>query len=192
MTRNSQRLIWLDMEMSGLNPEHDRILEVAVVVTEADLSIVAEGPVMVIHQDDSVLDGMDEWNQNHHGRSGLIQKVKDSTVTEQQAEQRLVEFLSQHVPKGVSPLCGNTVNQDRRFMFKYMPQLEAFFHYRTIDVSTLKELSKRWRPDVYKGIRKHGKHEALADVIESIEELAYYRDHFLVMQAPKDSNSHES
>jgi oligoribonuclease len=176
---NESRLVWLDMEMTGLDPAVERIIEVAVIVTEPDLTIVAEGPVMVIHQEDAVLDAMDKWNKGTHGKSGLIDKVKASVFNEQDAEQVLLDFLAQHVPAGKSPLCGNTVSQDRRFMYKYMPKLEQFFHYRTIDVSTLKELARRWRPELLKGFEKHSKHEALADIHESIQELRYYRDHFI-------------
>ncbi|MDN4015765.1 oligoribonuclease [Zwartia panacis] len=176
---NEFRLVWLDMEMTGLDPEKERIIEVAVVVTEPDLTVVAEGPVLVIHQPDSLLDAMDSWNRSTHGKSGLTEKVKASTLTEAQAEQQLIEFLSQYVPAGKSPLCGNTVSQDRRFMFNYMPKLEQFFHYRTIDVSTLKELARRWKPELLKGFEKRSKHEALADIYESIDELKYYRDTFI-------------
>ena len=176
---NESRLVWLDMEMTGLDPAVERIIEVAVIVTEPDLTIVAEGPVMVIHQEDAVLDAMDKWNKGTHGKSGLIDKVKASVFNEQDAEQALLDFLAQHVPAGKSPLCGNTVSQDRRFMYNYMPKLEQFFHYRTIDVSTLKELARRWRPELLKGFEKHSKHEALADIHESIQELRYYRDHFI-------------
>jgi oligoribonuclease len=178
---NESRLVWLDMEMTGLDPAVERIIEVAVIVTEPDLTIVAEGPVMVIHQEDAVLDAMDKWNKGTHGKSGLIDKVKASIFNEQDAEQVLLDFLAQHVPAGKSPLCGNTVSQDRRFMYNYMPKLEQFFHYRTIDVSTLKELARRWRPELLKGFEKHSKHEALADIHESIQELRYYRDHFINM-----------
>lgn len=176
---NEFRLVWLDMEMTGLNPEVERIIEVAVVVTEPDLTIVAEGPVLVIHQSDDILNAMDKWNKGTHGKSGLIEKVKASTLTEAQAEDELINFLKQHVPAGKSPLCGNTVSQDRRFMYKYMPKFEQFFHYRTIDVSTLKELARRWRPELLKGFEKRSKHEALADIHESIDELKYYREHFI-------------
>lgn len=176
---NEFRLVWLDMEMTGLNPEVERIIEVAVVVTEPDLTIVAEGPVLVIHQSDDILNAMDKWNKGTHGKSGLIDKVKASTLTETQAEDELIAFLKQHVPAGKSPLCGNTVSQDRRFMYKYMPKFEQFFHYRTIDVSTLKELARRWRPELLKGFEKRSKHEALADIHESIDELKYYREHFI-------------
>ncbi len=165
--------------MTGLNPEVERIIEVAVVVTEPDLTIVAEGPVLVIHQSDDILNAMDKWNKGTHGKSGLIDKVKASTLTETQAEDELIAFLKQHVPAGKSPLCGNTVSQDRRFMYKYMPKFEQFFHYRTIDVSTLKELARRWRPELLKGFEKRSKHEALADIHESIDELKYYREHFI-------------
>ena len=176
---NEFRLVWLDMEMTGLDPEKERIIEVAVVVTEPDLTIVAEGPVLVIHQPDSLLDAMDSWNRSTHGKSGLTDKVKASTLTEEQAETQLIAFLSQHVPAGKSPLCGNTVSQDRRFMFNYMPKLEQFFHYRTVDVSTIKELARRWRPELLKGFEKRIKHEALADIYESIAELKYYRETFI-------------
>ncbi|MFY9137656.1 oligoribonuclease [Zwartia sp.] len=176
---NEFRLVWLDMEMTGLDPEKERIIEVAVVVTEPDLTIVAEGPVLVIHQPDSLLDAMDSWNRSTHGKSGLTDKVKASTLTEEQAETQLIAFLSQHVPAGKSPLCGNTVSQDRRFMFNYMPKLEQFFHYRTVDVSTIKELARRWRPELLKGFEKRSKHEALADIYESIDELKYYRETFI-------------
>ena len=176
---NEFRLVWLDMEMTGLDPEKERIIEVAVVVTEPDLTIVAEGPVLVIHQPDSLLDAMDSWNRSTHGKSGLTDKVKASILTEEQAETQLIAFLSQHVPAGKSPLCGNTVSQDRRFMFNYMPKLEQFFHYRTVDVSTIKELARRWRPELLKGFEKRSKHEALADIYESIDELKYYRETFI-------------
>lgn len=176
---NEFRLVWLDMEMTGLDPAKERIIEVAVVVTEPDLTIVAEGPVLVIHQPDSLLDAMDSWNRSTHGKSGLTDKVKASTLTEAEAELQLIEFLSQYVPAGKSPLCGNTVSQDRRFMFNYMPKLEQFFHYRTIDVSTIKELARRWKPELLKGFEKRSKHEALADIYESIDELRYYRDNFI-------------
>ena len=176
---NEFRLVWLDMEMTGLDPERERIIEVAVVVTEPDLTIVAEGPVLVIHQPDSLLDAMDSWNRSTHSKSGLTAKVKASTMTEEQAQEELIAFLSQYVPAGKSPLCGNTVSQDRRFMFKYMPKLEQFFHYRTVDVSTLKELARRWKPELLKGFEKRRKHEALADIYESIDELKYYREVFI-------------
>ncbi len=179
MAVNDLRLVWLDMEMSGLDPEKERILEVAVVVTEPDLTLVAEGPVLVIHQSDEVLAGMDKWNTSTHGRSGLTEKVRTSVLTEEQAEDILLDFLAPLVPKGASPLCGNTISQDRRFMYKYMPRFESYFHYRNLDVSTLKELSRRWKPEVYKGFDKKSRHEALADIYESIDELKYYREHFI-------------
>ncbi|NLY27323.1 MAG: oligoribonuclease [Alcaligenaceae bacterium] len=179
MAVNEQRLIWVDMEMSGLDPEKEHILELAVVVTEPDLTPVAEGPVLVIHQPDSVLDAMDNWNKGTHGKSGLIDKVKASTTTEAQAEEIMLAFLAQHVPSGKSPMCGNTIGQDRRFMVKYMPRLEAYFHYRNLDVSTLKELSLRWKPEVYRSFVKKSRHEALADIYESIDELKHYREHFI-------------
>ena len=179
MALNENHLVWLDMEMTGLDPEKERIIEVAVVVTDSQLEVVAEGPVLVVHQPDASLDAMDAWNKATHGRSGLIDKVKASTLTETQAEDILLEFLSQHVPPGKSPLCGNTISQDRRFMVRYMPRLEAFFHYRNLDVSTLKELCRRWKPEIYKGFEKKSRHEALADIYESIAELKYYREHFL-------------
>ncbi|MFN7085855.1 MAG: oligoribonuclease [Burkholderiales bacterium] len=179
MAQDPDNLIWIDMEMSGLNPETDRILEVAVVVTDSRLNTVAEAPVLVVHQSDAVLDAMDNWNRSTHGKSGLIDRVKASTLTEAAAEQQMTAFLEQHVPARTSPMCGNSVHQDRRFLARYMPALEAFFHYRNLDVSTLKELARRWKPEIMAGFAKHGKHEALADIYESIEELKYYREHFL-------------
>ena len=165
--------------MTGLDPEAERLIEIAIVVTGPNLEPRIEGPVLVIHQSDAQLDKMDAWNKGTHGRSGLIDKVKASTVTEADAEQQIIAFLSQYVPKGTAPMCGNTIGQDRRFLVKYMPKLEAFFHYRNLDVSTLKELAKRWKPDAYSSFKKAQKHTALADVHESIEELAHYREHFL-------------
>lgn len=179
LVRSELRMVWVDMEMTGLDPEKERIIELAAVVTEPDLTIVAQAPVLVIHQSEQLLAAMDKWNQSTHGKSGLIEKVRASTLNEEQAQTQMVEFLSQYVPAGKSPLCGNTVSQDRRFMFRYMPQLETFFHYRTIDVSTIKELARRWQPSLLKGFEKHSKHEALADIHESIEELRYYREHFI-------------
>ncbi|MBP7580963.1 MAG: oligoribonuclease [Vogesella sp.] len=179
MPQDPTHLIWLDMEMTGLNPDGDRIIEVAMIITDGQLNVVAESPVIAVHQPDCVLDAMDDWNKNTHGKSGLVARVKASTVSEAQAEQLLLDFLQQYVPAGKSPMCGNTICQDRRFMARWMPQLEAYFHYRNLDVSTLKELCKRWRPEIAKGVVKKGKHEALADILESIEELRYYREHFL-------------
>lgn len=177
--QNEFNLVWVDMEMTGLEPDTDRIIEVAVVVTDMHLNVLAEGPVFAIHQSDATLDKMDAWNKGTHGRSGLIDRVKASTVSEAQAEEELIAFMRQWVPKGKAPMCGNTIGQDRRFMVRYMPKLEAFFHYRNIDVSTLKELCKRWKPEIVAGFKKHQKHTALADIIESIEELKYYREHFI-------------
>ncbi len=172
------RLIWLDMEMSGLNPEKERILELAMIITDGDLEIIAESPVFVIHQEKELMDAMDSWNKGTHGKSGLIDKVYASTTTEEQAEKICLEFLALHVKPGVSPMCGNTIHQDRRFMARYMPKLEEYFHYRNIDVSTVKELCKRWQPDIAKNFNKKQAHTAYADIIESIEELRFYREHF--------------
>jgi oligoribonuclease len=172
-------LVWLDMEMTGLDPDTDRIIEVAVVVTDAELNILAEGPVFAIHQSDETLDKMDAWNKGTHGKSGLIDRVKASTVDEAQAEEQLIAFLKQWVPANKSPMCGNSICQDRRFMARGMPKLEAFFHYRNLDVSTLKDLCRRWKPELASGFKKHQKHTALADIVESIEELRYYREHFI-------------
>ena len=182
LKKSDQNLVWLDCEMSGLDPEIEHLLEIAVVVTSADLSVRIEGPVFVIHQSDAVLDAMDSWNKGTHGRSGLIDKVKASTVSEAEAEKLLIEFLARYIPKQGSPMCGNTIGQDRRFLVKYMPKLEAYFHYRNLDVSTLKELAKRWKPEAYTSFKKAQKHTALADVHESIEELAHYRDTFLRLE----------
>jgi oligoribonuclease len=168
--------------MTGLDPEAERLIEIAVIVTGPDLTPRIEGPVLVIHQSDEQLDRMDAWNKGTHGRSGLIDKVKASTVTEADAQEQILAFLGRYVPKGTTPMCGNTISQDRRFLVKYMPKLEAFFHYRNLDVSTLKELSKRWRPDIYSAFKKQQKHTALADVHESIDELAHYREHFLRLE----------
>ena len=176
---NEFNLVWIDMEMTGLDPDKDRIIEVAAVVTDPDLNILEEGPVFAIHQSDALLDGMDAWNKGTHGRSGLIDRVKASTVTESQASAELITFLKNYVPAGKSPMCGNSICQDRRFMVRGMPELEAFFHYRNLDVSTLKELCKRWKPELAAGFKKHQMHTALADIIESIEELRYYREHFI-------------
>ncbi len=179
MAQDANRLIWIDLEMSGLNPEADRILEIAVVVTDAELQPVAEAPVLVVHQDDAVLDQMDAWNRSTHGKSGLTDKVRASRLTEAEAEDQMVRFLEPLVPARASPMCGNSVCQDRRFLARYMPRLEAYFHYRNLDVSTLKELARRWRPEVLTGFTKQGKHEALADIYESIAELRHYRANFL-------------
>ncbi|GAB3444567.1 oligoribonuclease [Massilia solisilvae] len=176
---NEFNLVWVDMEMTGLDPDNDRIIEVAVVVTDPHLNVLAEGPVFAIHQSDEVLDKMDSWNKGTHGRSGLIDRVRASTVTEADAEAALIAFLKTFVPAGKSPMCGNTICQDRRFMARGMPKLEAFFHYRNLDVSTLKELCRRWKPELAAGFKKHQKHTALADILESVEELRYYREHFI-------------
>lgn len=176
---HEQNLIWIDLEMTGLSPERDRIIELAVVVTDAQLAQRVEGPVIAIHQSDATLDAMDAWNKNTHGKSGLIERVKASTVDEAAAEATVIDWLRRHVPAGKSPMCGNTICQDRRFLANHMPKLEAFFHYRNLDVSTLKELARRWRPTLLDGIKKAQAHTALADVHESIDELVYYRTHFL-------------
>ena len=179
LKKSDQNLVWLDCEMTGLDPEKERLIEIAIIVTGPQLTPRIEGPVLAIHQSDELLDKMDNWNKGTHGRSGLIDKVKTSTVTEQDAEAQILAFIAQYVPKGTSPLCGNTISQDRRFLVKFMPRLEAFLHYRNIDVSTFKELAKRWRPEVYSAFKKNQKHTALADVHESIDELEHYRKHFL-------------
>jgi len=176
---NEFNLVWVDMEMTGLDPDKDRVIEVAVLVTDSELNVLAEGPVFAIHQPDEVLNAMDAWNKGTHGRSGLIDRVKASTVTESDAELALVDFLRHFVPKGKSPMCGNTICQDRRFMARHMPKLEAFFHYRNLDVSTLKELCRRWKPEIVGGFKKRQMHTAMADIIESVEELRYYRAHFI-------------
>ena len=179
MALDQNNLLWLDMEMTGLDPDHDRIIEIAIVVTDPSLNVVAEAPVLVVHQPDEVLDAMDEWNKSTHSRSGLIGKVKNSTLGEAAAEDQMLAFVAQYVPKQTSPMCGNSICQDRRFLARNMPRLEAYFHYRNLDVSTLKELAKRWKPEIAKGLVKQGKHEALADIYESIEELKYYRENLL-------------
>ena len=188
LPKNEDNLVWIDCEMTGLDPEVDRLIEIAVVVTGPQLQPRIEGPVFVIHQSDEQLDKMDAWNKGTHGKSGLIDKVKASTTTEEQAEARIIDFMSKYVGKGVSPMCGNTIGQDRRFLVKYMPKLEGWFHYRNVDVSTLKELAKRWRPDVLAGFNKQQAHTALADVHESIDELLHYREHFLRLEAPLAGN----
>jgi oligoribonuclease len=175
MAQELNRLAWLDMEMSGLQPDSDRILELALLVTDSDLNHLSEGRVIVVHQPDEVLDSMDSWNKSVHGKSGLIERVRASKLDEAKAEALALEFLNGYVPAGSTPLCGNSICQDRRFLARWMPQLEAFFHYRNLDVSTVKELVRRWKPDAMKGLVKQGKHEALSDILESIEELKYYR-----------------
>jgi oligoribonuclease len=175
MPGDANNLIWIDMEMTGLVPDTDRIIEIAMLVTDAELRVLAEGPLLVIHQPDEVLDAMDSWNKGTHKKSGLIEKVRASRLAEAEAERQAVEFLREHVAANVSPMCGNSICQDRRFLARWMPKLESHFHYRNLDVSTLKELVRRWKPEVLKGFSKEGKHEALADILESIEELKFYR-----------------
>ncbi len=181
LVKNDRNLVWIDCEMTGLDPEKERLIEIAVVVTGPDLTPRIEGPVLVIHQSDALLDAMDNWNKATHGKSGLIEKVKASTLDEAAAEQQVLEFIARFVPKNVAPMCGNSISQDRRFLVRYMPRLEAYFHYRNIDVSTLKELAKRWKPAAYNGFKKRQAHTALADVHESIDELAHYRETFLLL-----------
>ncbi len=180
LAKSDLNLIWIDLEMTGLKVDSDRIIEVAVVVTDPQLTVRVEGPVFAIHQSDEALNGMDKWNKGVHGRSGLIDRVKASTVTEDEAAKATIAFLKQYVPTNKSPMCGNSICQDRRFLARYMPTLEAFFHYRNLDVSTLKELARRWKPELVSGFKKAQKHTALADIHESIDELAYYRQHFLL------------
>ncbi len=180
LAASDQNLVWIDLEMTGLVPDTDRIIEIAVVVTDPQLGRRVEGPVFAVHQSDAALDAMDAWNKGTHGRSGLIDRVKASTIDEAQAEAQVIEFLKKYVPRGKSPMCGNSICQDRRFLARTMPTLEAFFHYRNLDVSTLKELAKRWKPEIIAGIKKAQAHTALADVHESIDELTYYREHLLV------------
>ncbi|AWK15286.1 oligoribonuclease [Candidatus Fukatsuia symbiotica] len=179
MAENENRLIWIDLEMTGLDPQKDRIIEIATLVTDANLSILAKGPELVVHQSDDQLALMDEWNVKTHTESGLFKRVRESTVTESQAELRTIAFLEEWVPKGKSPICGNSVGQDRRFLFRYMPILEAYFHYRYLDVSTLKELARRWQPEILEGFTKKNNHRALEDICDSVAELAYYREHFI-------------
>jgi len=175
MAGDPNNLIWIDMEMTGLQPDSDRIIEIALLVTNSDLEVLAEGPVLVVHQPDEVLDAMDSWNKGTHKKTGLIDKVRASTLAEADAERAALDFLEAHVPANHSPMCGNSICQDRRFLARWMPRLEAHFHYRNLDVSTLKELVRRWKPELMKGFSKEGKHEALADILESIEELKFYR-----------------
>jgi oligoribonuclease len=179
MVQDAQHLIWIDLEMTGLNPETDLIIEIATVITDKDLNILAEGPTLAVHQPESAILAMDDWNQKHHGESGLIERVRTSSISAAEAEALTIDFLKKWVPERASPMCGNTIGQDRRFLVRYMPKLEAYFHYRSIDVSTLKELAARWAPSLKDGFKKETRHEALADVIESIEELRYYREHFI-------------
>lgn len=179
MTNNSLNLIWIDLEMTGLDPLKERIIEIATVVTDSDLNVLAEGPSLAINQSEQLLHAMDEWNTNQHGKSGLTERVVKSTVTEQQAESQTIEFLKQWVPEGVSPMCGNSIGQDRRFLVRYMPELANYFHYRNLDVSTLKELVRRWKPELMNGFDKKGSHLAMDDIYDSIAELAYYREVFI-------------
>ena len=181
MAQNDTHLVWVDMEMSGLDPDKDVVLEVALVVTDKDLNLVEEGPVLVVHQADAVLDAMDSWNKSTHGKSGLVDKVKASPLAEADVENQMIEFMKRHVGERKSPMCGNSICQDRRFMARHLPKLEAYFHYRNLDVSTLKELAARWRPELKDGFKKANSHTALADIQESIEELKYYREHFIRM-----------
>jgi len=175
MPADQNNLIWIDMEMTGLQPDSDRIIEIALLVTDAQLVTVAEGPVLVVHQPDEVLDAMDSWNKSTHKKTGLIDRVRASRMSEADAERAALEFLENHVPANASPMCGNSICQDRRFLARWMPRLEGHFHYRNLDVSTLKELVRRWKPELLKGFTKEGKHEAMADILESIEELKFYR-----------------
>jgi oligoribonuclease len=172
-------LIWIDLEMTGLSPINDRIIEIATLVTDPELNIIAEGPNLAIKQNNEVLEAMDEWNQRHHGATGLIEKVRNSLISESEAETRTIEFLERYSEKKASPMCGNSICQDRRFLANYMPTLEAFFHYRNLDVSSLKELARRWKPDILQGIEKLSRHAALDDVRDSVDELAYYRKTFI-------------
>ena len=174
MAADANNLIWVDMEMTGLQPDSDRVIEIAMLVTDADLNVIATGPVLVVHQPDEVLNAMDSWNKSTHAKTGLIERVRASTLSEAEAEGQALAFLGAHVPQNTSPMCGNSICQDRRFLARWMPRLEAYFHYRNLDVSTLKELVRRWKPEL-KGFSKEGKHEALADILESIEELKFYR-----------------
>jgi len=179
MAQNQNYLIWIDMEMTGLIPDTDRVIEIALVITDNNLETIAEAPVLVVHQPDSVLDVMDAWNKSTHAKSGLIEKVKASLLDEAAVEAQMLEFLKEYVPTRTSPMCGNSICQDRRFLARWMPKLEDYFHYRNLDVSTLKELAKRWKPGMAQGVKKHGKHEALADIYESISEMKYYRENFI-------------
>lgn len=183
--KNNQNLIWIDLEMTGLEPEQDRIIEIATVVTDAHLNILAEGPVIAVSQPKALLDGMDAWNTKQHNQSGLVKRVLESDLGDSQAEQLTLKFLKQYLDKGKSPMCGNTICQDRRFLYKYMPELAAFFHYRNLDVSTLKELAIRWRPELLAGVVKESKHLALDDIKDSINELIYYRQHFINLSEVK-------
>ncbi len=184
MTQNINNLIWIDLEMTGLDPDNDRIIEIATIVTDAELNIIEEGPVLAVHQTDDVLNAMDEWNTRQHGGSGLTQRVRESMINERAAELQTIEFLRKHIAANASPMCGNSICQDRRFLYRHMPELENFFHYRNLDVSTLKELVRRWAPELSKGFSKSGAHLALDDIRDSIRELQYYREHFIKLPQP--------
>jgi len=179
MAQDSTNLIWIDLEMTGLDPDTDLIIEIATIITDKDLNIIAEGPVLAVHQPDEAIAAMDDWNQKHHGQSGLIDRIKASTIDDAEAERQTIEFLEKWVPANKSPICGNSICQDRRFLYRYMPKLEDYFHYRNLDVSTLKELANRWAPELQKGFKKKSVHKALDDIIESIDEMKYYREHFI-------------
>jgi oligoribonuclease len=183
MTQDANNLIWIDLEMTGLDTQNDLIIEIATIVTDAELNILAEGPMLAIHQSDEVMNGMDEWNTKQHGQSGLTERVKNSTIDEKEAERQTIEFLQQYVPAGKSPMCGNSICQDRRFLARCMPELEEYFHYRNLDVSTLKELARRWAPEVFNSFKKESSHLALDDIRDSIDELKYYREHFIKLPA---------
>ncbi|MDX5152503.1 MAG: oligoribonuclease [Acidiferrobacterales bacterium] len=180
MPQDPNNLIWIDLEMTGLNPEADRIIEVATIVTDSQLNVLAEGPVIAVHQDDQIMNSMDEWNTRTHGKTGLTERVKNSRTVENEAEKQTIDFLKQYVGKNQSPMCGNSICQDRRFLARYMPELEAWFHYRNLDVSSIKELAKRWKPEILGGYSKKNTHQAMDDIRESIEELQYYRKHFML------------
>jgi oligoribonuclease len=180
MPQDANALIWIDLEMTGLDTDNDRIIEVATIITDSQLQIVAEGPVLAIHQSDDILNGMDEWNTKTHAKTGLTERVRASTLDEAEAERQTISFLEQHVPKNKSPMCGNSICQDRRFLARTMPAMESFFHYRNLDVSSIKEIAKRWKPEILPGFTKKNSHKAIDDIRESIEELKYYREHFIV------------